>query len=88
MTQRAILHVCDWNCQDRYYETTEAVLAELKARVLTGPDEDPQAAWEWFTDNKDSKYVQDCVNLTLETYFFDYAFAPHASVSEWEDLED
>lgn len=88
---RVLLHVSDWNFQDKYYEVPFSLLAEFKTRILAGDDKDPHETWTWFTDQVDFDdpkakiaYVQEAVDMRLEEYFFDFAFEPKQSVREWE----
>ena len=91
--EKAILHVSDWNNNDRYYEVLDSLLLEFKRRIL---EDGVKATWTWFMTqtstsdepdtDKPSRRVQDAVNMTLDTYFFDYTNGQE-SVEEWE-LED
>ena len=87
---KAILHLCDCNLQDRYYEVPVELLKELKQRIER---DGMGAAWSWWTEqadfdgtepNKPIKY--GTVNMTLPTYFLDFS-DPQESLDEWTFLE-
>lgn len=82
-----ILHVCDWNLQDRYYEVPEQLVRDLAARLKA---EHIDRVWDWFvgqvdySDNpeKPCKHVT-LVDTDLNQWFLDYN-DPLTCVKEWE----
>jgi len=88
-----ILHVSDWNYQDKYYQMPrEMLITFYKTLKEKGLDE----AWRWLGDNTDYglnaedtklpiKYGD--VNMRYDEYFFDYT-EPDASIDEWEIEEE
>lgn len=95
---RLILHVSDWNYQDRWFNVPPSFLVEFKERVLKHPD-DAEEAWEWLTTQADygknpelpakrrsQSWCDNAVNHTLTEVFFDYN-NPGESVNEWDPSE-
>jgi hypothetical protein len=90
MSDHVLLHVSDWNSQDKYYQLSHVLLSEFKLRILAQPD-GLNAAWDWFTDLVDYgdepaypiKQVSGRANHTLDEYFLDW-FEPQESAGEWE----
>jgi len=79
---QVLLHVCDWNYQDRYYHTSEDVVLEFGMRIISNNIEE---AWDWLNEQKDKGLVEQCddkANLTLDTYFFDWD-NPNESIADW-----
>jgi len=90
MSDQALLHFCDRNSQDKYYQLPRILLSELQQRILAQPN-GFDAVWDWFTDLVDYgdepanpiKEVSDRANHTLDEYFLDW-YEPQESASEWE----
>jgi hypothetical protein len=86
MDNKAILHVSDWNLQDRYYEAPLALIKEMQSKIRKIGME---KAWTWWTNQVD--WDQDSsqpikygiVNMTLDTFFLDYNNELE-SIDEWE----
>lgn len=87
---KVLLHVSDWNYQDKYYRTTKDKLVEFAALVKS---DGVKKAWSWWTEQvtyggrctkeKPVKFVT-LVDTTLEEYFFDYE-NPLECVKEWAE---
>lgn len=83
-----LLHVSDWNCEDKYYELPEAILRAFASKVS---NESLKDAWDWLMPQVDyggnpEKPVKRCdnsANHTLDEYFFDWEY-PTECVEEWE----
>lgn len=88
---KVLLHVSDWNYQDKYYEMPLDLLREFARKVKELP---LQEAWDWFVSKvnyggKPELPILRCdesTDHTLEEYFFDYGH-PQNSIDEW-GLED
>lgn len=77
-----ILHVSDWNMQDKYYEVPISILVELKQHIM---DKSIQRAWDWFIDishNGAPIHRRYVVFANTDNYFLDY-LDPLESVNEW-----
>jgi hypothetical protein len=94
MSDQVLLHVSDWNSQDKYYQLSHVLLSEFKQRILAKPNglrSSVNTAWDWFTDLVDYgdepanpiKQVSGRANHTLDEYFLDW-FEPQDSAGEWE----
>lgn len=81
MTDLVLLHVSDWNLQDRWYEVPRSSLRELRERVRTG---DVRNAWDWLLEESGARRCDESADHTLDELFFDYT-NPVESVDEWED---
>jgi hypothetical protein len=89
----AIVHVSDWNYEDKYYEAPIEFIKELKKRMKKVKSvKSMDDAWGWWVGNVDygeSKSTRDNpikfgkVDMRLEEFFFDYN-NPVESVDEWE----
>lgn len=89
MPDKVLLHVCDWNYQDKYYNVPLDILQEFAAKIksanLTAPN--LGGAWDWFIEQKDKGIVQRCDSVADHTvgpeeYFLDWV-NPIESVAEW-----
>jgi len=83
----AILHVSDWNYQDKYYESPLRLIKDFGVKVKS---DGLEKAWEWWTSQvrytkRDRKkpIKTGTVNMQLDTFFFDY-MNPIESIGEWE----
>ena len=83
-----LLHVCDWNYEDKYYELPEDWLREFATKA---GKESLESAWDWLMLQVDYgknpelpvKRCDDKANHTLAEYFLDWIDAEE-SISEWE----
>ena len=84
---KVLLHLSDWNYQDKYYELSYDQLKELSKLITTvGIDK----AWDWFVPQVDYggnperpiKRVDDEADHTLDEYFLDWEH-PKDCVEEW-----
>ena len=84
--RKVIVHVSDWNYQDKYYEASVSLVREFRTSIeANGMDN----AWQLWIEKVDYngngsgviKYGR--VDMHLETYFLDY-LNPIESVNEWE----
>ena len=78
-----LLHVSDWNLQDKWYELSLAALKEFRERALKG---NLELAGDWLVQESGAKRCDEAADHTLEEYFFDYT-NPDESLGEWE-IED
>lgn len=85
--ETVLLHVSDWNYEDKYYELPLSILQNFGQKAKENRDE----AWDWlmgFVDysgenpDKPVKRCDDCVDHLLEEYFFDFE-NPVESVDDW-----
>ena len=84
----AILHLSDWNFEDKYYEAPTKLIKELRNRVKR---DGMPTAWDWWTSQVDYGQPGESdrpiktgkVDMTLEEFFLDYT-DPIESVKEWE----
>ncbi len=80
---KILLHVCDWNGVDKWFETTKDTLDSFAALVKA---DGVRVAWAMLMNLKDTgevKRVDECADHTLEEYFLDYEHASDC-VHEWE----
>ena len=84
---KVVLHVSDWNYQEKYYEMPLDLLQEFAKKVKRlSLDE----AWDWFTSQVNYggqpslpiRRCDDSTDHTLEEYFFDYE-RPQDSINDW-----
>ena len=85
MNERAVLHISDWNYEDKYYEAPIELIREFKARI---EKDGLTTAWEWWVTkvdyvNNDLPVKFGLVDMRLDVYFMDYNNAQE-SISEWE----
>jgi hypothetical protein len=100
--EEVILHLSDWNMQDKYYQMPVSLLKEFKAKFenehleLGRPAESAiSTAWDWFHPNVDYGEADQIrnpikygqVDMTLNEYFLDW-MDPATSFAEWEFEED
>lgn len=93
MENRLILHVIDWNGQDRYYEVPEEILAQFKDRIEA--NQAIETPWDWFInehvdfgDEPDLPVIYGGnqlrrIDMTLPQVTLDFNDAV-ASVKTWE----
>lgn len=79
---RVILHVSDWNMQDKWYQTDADTLQSFADRIRA---QGIETAWDWFIALTDGPVIRvdDQVDMTLDRYFIDW-HDPIMSVDEWE----
>ena len=75
---KPLLHVGDWNYQDKYYRVSLDVLKGLREKVKVVS---VQKAWDWFQAQSIKRLQR--IDPNEDSYFFDYT-NPLESVSEWE----
>jgi len=99
--ERVILHLSDWNLQDKYYEAPISLLKKFRKKYLEARkkhDEDKAIgiAWDWWTPQVDFGEKADKkkpikfgnVNMTLEEFFLDW-MAPDEGFNElMESLDE
>jgi hypothetical protein len=91
-----VLHLSDWNMQDRFYLAPLSLLMEFGDRILEfGGLQTPKSKndpWEWWTsqtnyDNREPdlpiRYLQR-VSTQYEQFFLDF-MEPVACVKEWKE---
>jgi hypothetical protein len=88
MQDKVLLHVSDWNYQDKYYNMPKVLLAEFADRLQKADltKANLGGVWDWHIANKDSGLVERCdesVDHTMDTFFLDWT-NPLESVREWE----
>ena len=88
MSDKVLLHVCDWSGDDRYYHTPLSVLVEFKQRLAKADTTqlDLGGVWVWFMEAIASGQVQQCdsaADHTVDEYFLDWEY-PLESSDEWE----
>ncbi len=85
-----LLHLCDWNYVNKYYEVPRDLLLAFKELIERSGI---NTAWEWFTQqvdysadaseqNKPIKRVDVRADHTLNTFFLDFQ-NPLLCVAEW-----
>lgn len=83
-----IIHLQDWNMQDKYYEVPWVLMVEFRDRVLQ--EDGIEKTWTWFVEQVNYGRPEDAgkpvltgrVDMTLPQYFVDWTEAVE-SVSEW-----
>jgi hypothetical protein len=88
LSDRVLLHVSDWNSQDKFYEMDAATLKEW--RTLHESEADTKVLWRWFIARKDENKIVRCdeaADHTLDEFFWDYMF-PHECAKDWEELNE
>jgi hypothetical protein len=85
-----IIHMSDWNFQDRAYLFPEHLIPELIARVKLLPikgkgwlgndyDWEHNKTWDWFVE-----HCESTIGIENADYFLDY-HNPVECVEEWEE---
>lgn len=86
--ETVLLHVSDWNNEDKWYELPLSILKEFGKMAIR----DHRVAWSWLVGQVDYngdqhekpvKRCDHCVNHNLNEFFFDW-YEPAASVKDWE----
>jgi hypothetical protein len=87
MAKLVLLHVSDWNSQNKYYTLPLDLLRKFSTKAQTNPCD----AWQWLIaqtgyGSNPEKPVQRCdvVDLSLDEYFYDYMY-PADSISDWNE---
>lgn len=88
---RAILHLSDWNLNDRYYEAPLELIKELKQRIIAAAN-DMNDAWEWWTNQvaysgpttTETPIAYGTVDMTLDEYFLDWNNVEEC-LNEWTE---
>ena len=84
---KVLLHLSDWNYQDKYYELSYDLLKEF-SKLITAVG--INQAWDWFTPQVDYggnperpvKRCDDEADHTLDEYFLDWEH-PKDCLEEW-----
>ena len=88
--REVILHLSDWDYEDRYYQLPAALLDEFREQILTkGLGTSHPNAWDWFIAQSIAGCIKyGLVDMRLGTFFLDWHNVLE-SLSEWEpDLSD
>ena len=84
--ETVILHLVDWNYQDKYYEVPFSILEEFERRIPEGLE----AAWDWFTGQVDYDGSGEHpikvgrVDMRSANFFLDWE-NPIESIESWND---
>ena len=89
MPTNQLLHVSDWNYQDKYYRVPIAILKQMAEKIKTG--DTIKDVWDWFVNQVDYKDPKAPIKRLVrvptkeieEALFFDYS-APVFSVLQWD----
>jgi len=89
--ERYVLHLSDWNYQDKYYEMPESILLEFAKRIKEHKL-DSNEAWQWLLtqvdfgqdDDKGKPIKTGEVNMHLEAFFLDWENAGEC-IAEWDE---
>ena len=94
--KQVILHVSDWNYQDKYYQAPISLVKEMGRRILECKDirtDDEISPWDFWIgqvnyddkpEEKDKPIKFGLVDMTLDLFFLDYN-NPIESAEEWDD---
>jgi hypothetical protein len=89
MQNKVLLHLSDWNYEDKYYHMPKSVLKEFATRIKNANTKEVNlgGAWDWLIEQQDAGLVERCdasADHTADEYFLDWE-TPKSCVAEWEE---
>lgn len=94
MDEKVILHLSDWNNQDRYFEMPISLLKDLQKRIKR---DGISSAYKWMYEQVDygdhpkrpiktgrKVDIEACVDMTLAQFFLDWT-EPDTCMTEWDE---